>query len=114
MSFAAAPGWVADAGLICGAGIAFIGFVKAVTGWAPIRFAVRRLVHDPATERFEAVIEAKVTPMLAAALAELRPNHGSSTRDAVDRIERHVTALDRRTDVIERTLDEHLKSGGGT
>ena len=50
--------------------------------------------------------------------SETKPNHGSSMRDAVDRIERAVAGLDERQDRIEKELavlfgrfDEHTRNG---
>lgn len=65
---------------------AIVTAVKVLTGWGPFRWVWRRLVHDPVQEGLRSVVKAEVHPMLAAALTELRPNHGTSLRDAVDRL----------------------------
>ena len=59
----------------------------------------------------------KIEKKLNVIESETQPNHGGSMRDAIDRIEKAVTALDDRQDRIERELamlcgrfDEHTRN----
>lgn len=65
---------------------ALVTAMRVITGFAPVRWVWKRLVHDPVQEGLRAVVQEELKPMLDAALGELRPNHGSSFRDAVDRV----------------------------
>lgn len=89
------PGWVTDTGTIAAV---FVAVCSALAvAW---RGATRVRRHaDELIEHHLIGIRADV----AAALVELRPNHQTSLRDAVDRIESNMEIMDRR---IARCEDE--------
>ena len=90
------PGWLTDTGTIAAVFVA-VSSALAV-GW---RAAVRVRRHA------DAVIEGHLLGLradLSAALVELRPNHSTSLRDAVDRIEASVVVMDRRIGRCEEEL----------
>jgi len=64
-----------------------------------------RKVAEVATGNLEAQIEE--------IKAQYRPNHGSSLRDAIDRIERSITQLDSKLDLVQTNLDSHLGAHKG-
>lgn len=75
--------------------------VRTLTTVRPLRWLFGRLVTEPAEEAMGRVILREVTPLLGAALAELRPDGGSSTRDAIDRIDRRLATVEARLHVLE-------------
>lgn len=93
---AVVPGWVTDTGTIAATLVA-ISAALAV-GW---RAAVKVRRHaDTLIETHLLEIRADLT----SALVELRPNHSTSLRDAVDRIEDAVGLMDRRIGRCEEEL----------
>jgi len=64
-----------------------------------------RKVAEVATGNLEAQIEE--------IKAQYHPNHGSSLRDAIDRIEQSITKLDIKLDVVQTNLDMHLGAHEG-
>lgn len=98
---AAAPQVVIDAGAIAGS-LTACGLLLAGIWRIPV---VRRLwvrnVTEPRDERLKEVVRAVVDPIIA----ELRPNGGSSLRDAVDRQEWRLARLEKHaglTDAVGR------------
>jgi hypothetical protein len=93
---AVVPGWFTDTGTIAATLVA-ISAALAV-GW---RAAVKVRRHaDNLIETHLLEIRADVN----SALLELRPNHSTSLRDAVDRIENAVILMDRRIGRCEDQL----------
>ena len=93
---AVVPGWLTDTGTIAAVFVA-VSSALAV-GW---RGALKVRRHA------DAVIDEHLTEIradLTAALVELRPNHSTSLRDAVDRIEDAVGLMDRRIARCEEEL----------
>lgn len=88
---AAAPQVVIDAGAIAGS-LTACGLLLAGVWKIPL---VRRLwarnVTDPRRERFREDVRAVVDPIIA----ELRPNGGSSMRDAIDRQELRLARVEK-------------------
>ena len=93
---AVVPGWLTDTGTIAAVFVA-VSSALAV-GW---RGALKVRRHA------DAVIDEHLTEIradLTSALVELRPNHSTSLRDAVDRIEDAVGLMDRRIARCEEEL----------
>ena len=90
------PSWVTDTGTMAAV---FVAICSALAvAW---RGATRVRRHaDELIEHHLIGIRADV----AAALVELRPNHQSSLRDAVDRIEASMEIMDRRVARCEAEL----------
>ena len=90
------PGWVTDTGTIAATLVA-ISAALAV-GW---RAAVKVRRHA------DCMIETHLLELrsdVSSALAELRPNHSTSLRDVVDRIENSQIILNRRITRCEEEL----------
>lgn len=98
---AQAPPWLLDASIWAGACVAILTFAKVLTGFAPVRWIWKRLVHDPVQEGLRSVVQEEVQPMLQEALAELRTNGGSSFRDVVEQ---------NRTDLKEFMAYQHQRN----
>lgn len=67
--------------------VAAVTTITVLTRFGPIRWVWRRLVHEPVKEGLTDVIHREVKPILEAMIAEMQPNHGTSLRDAIDRLE---------------------------
>ena len=90
------PEWVTDTGVLAAV---FVSICSALAvGW---RGALKVRRHA------DAVIDEHLTEIradLTAALTELRPNHSTSLRDVVDRIEASQEIMDRRVARCEKEL----------
>lgn len=94
--FSMVPSWITDAGVLAAVFVSIISAL-AVT-W---RGAVRVRKHA------DTLIECHLIPIradISAALTEMRPNHSTSLRDAIDRIENSQIDLSRRMLRCEKEL----------
>lgn len=99
------PSWLVDAGVASGVLVAVLGAGRALTGWTPVRWVARRLVHDPVREGLRQVLAEEFGPVLDQVKAELSYNGGASTKDMVRQIHRQVGEIQDKQRVFEARLD---------
>lgn len=104
------PSWITDAGVFAGVVVAFVAAVRALTGWAPLRWVLRRLVHDPMRDGLRQVLSEEFGPMLEQVKAELTYNGGASTKDMVRNIHRTVGEIQDEQAQVRARL-ERLEAG---
>lgn len=97
---------VTDVASLLGALTAIAAVCAAAFRLRPVRWLGRTLIGDPISHWLRAELREQVQPIIA----ELKPNGGSSTRDAIDRLERHREAEDRERRIRQDRLDERLDS----
>ena len=113
---------------------AVIVFIKVFTSWKPFLWVLKRLAVDPVESKLEQVIEHQLVPLISewrelhagvalsidsnrvsidavaeqvqAVNAEMYPNHGSSLRDAVNKLVEDGEHLRETTHSIATRLDE--------
>jgi hypothetical protein len=103
--FAEVPVWVVDISVFAAAMVALV----AATKLPPVRWLFRQLFAEPATEWLDERLDERLEPIeqrLGHVEDQLSPNSGSSTRDAIDRIELMVTTFVQAAEKKKEQTDE--------
>lgn len=88
--------------LVLGSLAGIVTAIRVITGWGPLRWLWRHLVHVPVREGLRAVIADEVRPLLDDIHRELSFNSGKSVKDVVHSIAAELKTLQQNMEAERR------------